>query len=451
MKLAWLSPFGCGSAIGRFSQAITDELSKHAEVDVWVSSRDDLLPTRLRLVDYNPDLPVNQWWPRGMYDFAVCNLGDHLGFHQRIFEFALRIPSVLILHDVVMHHFFAGYYQLVLRKLEAHLSRIETLYGTAARNANELALAGKATWVWETDRVVEFPMFEDCVAGALGVVTHSRFFADKVREVFSGPVQNIPLAYPADLDMPFTPRKDLAIPQNRALLLTVGNVNRNKRVDEVIEVLAADRQLAASVFYVVCGQLAADTADRLGNLISRSGLQDSVRLNGRTSDGDLRSYFRAADVCINLRNPAMEGGSASLVEMMLYGKAGMVSDTGVYAELPDTCVVKIRPGDERADLGRALARLLADPAMREHVGARARDYADQNCTPGIYARRLLDFLDKASGVKPVLEPVSWTARILADLGVRSDMDIARTIARITADTFCGPTDDAPWNRGPAAK
>ena len=209
MKLAWLSPFSTKSAIGRFSQTVTNELSKHVEVDLWLSSSEDLLPTSLNICEYNPELPLDQWWPRDVYDFAICNFGDHLEFHRRIFEFSRKVPGVAILHDYVMHHFFTGYYHLVLQNFDAHLRRIEALYGSRGRQANELALSGKAGWIWDTDQVVEFPMFEDCISGSLAVVTHSRFLREKVENVFPGPVQDIPLAYPVDRGLPVLPRNEL--------------------------------------------------------------------------------------------------------------------------------------------------------------------------------------------------------------------------------------------------
>ena len=446
MKLAWLSPFSTNSAIGRFSLAVTNELSKHVEVDLWVSSREDLLPTSLNICEYNPELPLDQWWPRDAYDFAICNFGDHLEFHRRIFEFSRKVPGVAILHDYVMHHFFTGYYHLVLQNFDAHLRRIEALYGSRGRQANELALSGKAGWIWDTDQVVEFPMFEDCISGSLAVVTHSRFLREKVEKIFPGPVQDIALAYPVDRSLPVVPRNELPIPPGKLLLLTVGNLNRNKRVDEVIECLAANRELAKKVYYVACGSVDRDTAIRLRDLISRSGLDDVVRLNGHTAEAELNSYFAAADVCINLRNPAMEGGSASLAELMLHGKAGIVSDTGVYAEIPDECVLKVRPEHEREDLARVLASVVADRTLRERLGACALRYAEENFTAEVYCRRLLRFLEEAGAWKPVLEPLHRAARTLSDLKIPPDMEIVRTIARVSAEMFCGSADEAPWNR-----
>jgi glycosyltransferase involved in cell wall biosynthesis len=289
-------------------------------------------------------------------------------------------------------------------------------------------------------------MFEECVPGALGVITHSRFFSDRVHDVFPGPVQHIPLAYPVDCSAAPLSRSDLRMPADRIVLLTVGNVNRNKRVDEVIECLGANRELASKVFYLVCGYADTDTMDRLAGLIARQGLADSVRLTGHVSDEELRSYLHAAGICVNLRNPAMEGGSASLVEMMLHGKAVIVSDTGVYAEVPDSCVIKARTAHESEDLARALTALVDDAGLRKQLGERARVYAEANFTPHMYTEKLLQFLDLVSTLKPVLEPTYRAARTLFEIGIRPDSHVARNLAAVVADVFCGPADAAPWNR-----
>lgn len=446
MNLAWFTPFSTASAIGRFSQAVTGELSKHVRVDLWVSGGEDLLPTSLPVLDYNPEVPLAQWWPQASYDFAVCHFGDFLDYHRRIFEFSRKVPSVAVLHDFVMQHFFAGYYQLVVKDLDAHLRRIEALYGEPAREWNARALRGETPWVWETADVVRFPMFEDCISGALGVVTHSRFFREKVERVFPGPVEDIPLAYPIHRDPPAVPRQALPVPAGRLLLLTVGNVNRNKRAEEVVEAIAADRAVAAKVFYLICGQVEPAARERLQGLIANRRLEDTVRLHGRVSASELHSLFLAADICINLRNPAMEGGSASLAEMMLYGKPGIVSDTGVYAEVPDGCVLKVRPEHEHEDLAAALASLVNDPGARRRLGVRAREHAEANFTPAAYAQRLLAFLDDLRTLKPVLDPVHRAARMLNDFNIPPEMEIGRTVAGMAADLFCGPAGRAPWNR-----
>jgi glycosyltransferase involved in cell wall biosynthesis len=237
-----------------------------------------------------------------------------------------------------------------------------------------------------------------------------------------------------------------SLPPGKLLLLTVGNLNRNKRVDEVIAYLAADRDLAARVYYLVCGDVELSARERLERLIRSTGLADTVRLTGRVGAAELHSLMKAADICINLRNPAMEGGSASLVELMLYGKAGVVSDTGVYADMPDDCILKVRPEREAEDLADALSRLVSDAALRKRLGLRAREYAESNFTPSAYAGRLLAFLDDVGSLKPVFLPAYRASRILSDMNIRPDMPIVRTVAEMCAEMFCRPADSAPFNR-----
>ena len=45
--------------------------------------------------------------------------------------------------------------------------------------------------------MIRFPLFEEAVRGALGVITHSTFLKQHVESCFSGPVARISLAYDA--------------------------------------------------------------------------------------------------------------------------------------------------------------------------------------------------------------------------------------------------------------
>lgn len=446
MKIAWFTPFARESAIGRYSQAVTNALVEEAEVDLWLADRNDLLDTVLPIFEYDPALPLDHWWPYGRYDFAVCQIGDHLGNHRKIYEFSRRIPSIIVLHDYVMHHFLASYATSVLHDAESHHRRVEQRYGDSAREANALARAGKAPWICGSERVVDFPMFEDCLCGALGVVVHSDYLARHVAAAFPGPLTKIHLAYEPHSALPVLSKRELNLPENKLLLLTVGRVNANKRVQSVIQCLADHPDLASQIHYQVCGDIEPSYRAALEGLIGRLGLSETVRLNGHTSDIDVRSCFHWADVCINLRFPAMEGASASLAELMLYGKAGIVTDTGVYAEIPNDCVLKVRPDHEAEDLSRALRLLIENPNLRDDLGAAAQRFARENFSPATYARRLLAFLKEVQQVKPVLSMLNRTSSILSEMGVQPGTEIVRTVAELSKELFGGDSSEAPWNK-----
>ncbi len=446
MRIAWFTPFTKKSAIGRFSQAVTRELAKEIQVDLWLADRNDPLVTALPTFDYDPRQPLKEWWPRDAYDFAICNLGNYLDYHRELFEFSRKVPSVIVLHDYVMHHFFAGFAESVLRDMNSHCRRLEELYGDAAREANALARAGKAPCIWNSDRVAEFPMFEDTLRGALGAVVHSDYLRAKVAPVFPGPLKKIHLAYEPHSELPVLSRKELNLPEDRLIALTVGHVNTNKRIARVIECLANNPDLASRIYYRVCGHIEPSYRRELETLIQRSRLSATVNLSGQASDIDVRSCFHWADLCINLRYPAMEGASASLAESMLYGKAAIVTDTGVYSEIPDNCVLKVRPDRESEDLASALRRLMDSADLREQIGVAALEFARENFTPAKYAEQLLAFLIEVQGTKPVLSLLNRTSRILAEIGVQPGMEIVGTVAEMSKELFCGDASQAPWNK-----
>src|SRR5215469_9461373 len=109
MKIAWFTPFHKASAIGRFSAYVTPEIAKSVDVDIWHPAADETHPTSLRTIVCPPTLDLGPENLAG-YDLCVYNLGDHLPFHEKIFETSLRAPGMVVLHDLVMHHFFACYY-----------------------------------------------------------------------------------------------------------------------------------------------------------------------------------------------------------------------------------------------------------------------------------------------------------------------------------------------------
>ena len=446
MKIAWFTPFARRSAIGRYSQAVTNAIAKDAEVDLWLADRNNLLDTALPIFEYDPALPLDRWWLHGQYDFAVCHLGDHLGNHRKIYEFSRRVPSIIVLHDYVMHHFLASYATSVLHDAESHHRKVEQRYGDSAREANALARAGKAPWICGSERVVDFPMFEDCLCGALGVVVHSDYLARHVAGAFSGPLRKIHLAYEPQSALSILSKRELNLPENKLLLLTVGQVNANKRVRSVIQCLADHPDLASQVHYRICGDIEPSYRAELEVLIHCLGLSGTVRLNGHTSDIDVRSCFHWADVCINLRFPAMEGASASLAELMSYGKPGIVTDTGIYAEIPDDCVLKVRPDHEAEDLSRALRLLIESADLRKKLGVAAQRFARENFNPATYAHDMLAFLKEVQEVQPVLAMLNRTSSILSEMGVQSGMEIVRTVAEMSKELFCGDTSGAPWNK-----
>jgi glycosyltransferase involved in cell wall biosynthesis len=436
MRIAWFTPFGITSAIGRASKNITDQLGRRAEVHIWHPEDTKLHPSQLRLIGYSPSLDFDPSMLDG-YDLAVYNLGNYLPFHRQIFEIARKAPGLVILHDFVMHHFFAAYYLEHLQDPERYRDAVVRYYGEFGARVTDDSRAGRRPWIWETDDVGDIPLFEEATRGAWGVVVHSEFFRERVSTVFPGPVRKLGLAYSLEAPARAARRGDLNIPAGRIMIVTIGHVNPNKRIHSVLEVLARRPDLKEAVYYVVIGPCDESYRLRLDQLAAASNLDGSLHFTGYASDELLKSYLALSDICINLRHPFTEGASASAIEEMLYGKAVVVTNAGFFRELPDDCVRKVEAATEVEDLERAIEELVSDSRARRALGDHARTYAESHFRADDYASGILDFCNELLAAKPILQHTDRVGSILAEMGVTADMPVVDTAARICSQMFCG--------------
>jgi glycosyltransferase involved in cell wall biosynthesis len=450
MKIAWVTPLSARSAIGQVTVRVAEQLRRVADVELWFADQDALVPTDLPIAQFSLSQDFEDRLRR--YDAVLYNFGDNYPFHRNVFLMSQRVPGIAILHDFVLHHFFADYFFERPDGAEAYFQAMERAYGRAGREAAVASFrASGPDWqvredvphVWATDRVVDFPLFEPALHHATGVVVHSNFLLDRVRHVSDAPSRRLflPAAQPAAA---VSEHMDLDVPADRLVLLTIGHVNANKRVLDVVEVLGAHPDLAKRVHYVVLGALpggayVAELRARIGEL----GLQNTVRLLGRRSDAELQAWLARAAVCLNLRHPVMEGASASLTDQMMAGKTVIVTNAGVYAETPDDCVVKIEPGREVETLPAVLRRLIDDGVEREARGRRSREYAEANFGADRYAEGLMEFIVETGGFAAMAQYTGRVGGVLKAMGVRPGMAIMDTVSEISADLFSEPVT-SPW-------
>ncbi len=424
MRVAWFTPLSEKSAIARFSVVAASALSRLAHVDLCHFETGAIREAAMSTRRFPSAVAVDDR-TLDSYDVIVYNFGNFLPFHREIYLLSRRRPGICILHDFVMHHFFAAYYLDHLQNPGAYASLIERTYGADAPPGGR---------VWETNEVVRFPLFEEAVRSALGVVTHSRFFKEHVEKSFAGPVTRIPLAYDVGLKGPAVSRAQIGLTPDQILIVTVGHVNPNKQIDRVIEAIGELSPLPQSLVYAVLGTSAPEYERKLRAIAKSQKLDGVVRFLGEVPDDVLRAYLSNADICINLRFPAMEGASASVIEEMLFGKPTIVTDTGFYSELPDECVIKIQPRAE-GDLTLALKHLITDSRARARIGALAQTFAESEFSAERYAKELMDFAWEVQTAKPLLGLADRIGVELARMGIRRDAQIVDSIAREVRGTF----------------
>jgi glycosyltransferase involved in cell wall biosynthesis len=443
MKIAWFTPFSRKSAIGRFSRAVAEELKQLHFVDIWHPETGDVLQSDCPTRSFRKAEDVRHE-VLSSYDCVVYNLGNYVPFHLEIYRLSKAFPGFLILHDFVMHHFFASYLLEQQRDENAYLELIERHYGLAGLAAASAYLEGKRPPLWETDEVLRYPLFEEAVIGARGVIVHSSFFLEPARRACACPVERLHLAYPAAQAAVTRTEGDLSLPEGRVVAVSVGHVNRNKRILSVLRAIAADEHLRSRMYYVIAGPEDPTYGREIRQFAEENGLAAALQFRGYVDDATLHSLLARADFCINLRYPPTESGSASLIEQLRAGKAVVVSNAGCYVDLPDSCAMKVPVENEDSELGPVLRRLVEDSRLREQIGMRGKEFAEEHFSPGRYARDFSRAVWRMGQDAPVLSLTDTVSTELLRMGVSAGDPLIDHLAREMEQLFCrGPVADSP--------
>lgn len=295
-------------------------------------------------------------------DAVVYQMGNHPTFHGWMLPLMERVPGVVHLHDLVLHHMVAGVLndeqRLVGADYPAALDKWHT--PLEIRSATHAMLVGAP--IWNRDDVVRFPLHQVATRLATEVVVHSHYAARHVTDSFPWlPVTVIPQLYP--VVAPPRPRNSLGT------IAVMGGGQANRRFDWLVEaLLSVEPGLQQPITVEIAGSLEPEVAEALEGLV---GL-DKVRLvnHGRIDDEAFREVFKRADLMVALREPTMGETSAVVSKAMQAGLPTIVSDQGWYAELP-ACVKKIAPDAACPQkLAELLGTLAADrAAFARWVGA----------------------------------------------------------------------------------
>ncbi len=300
-------------------------------------------------------------------DAVVYQMGNHPTFHGWMLPLMERVPGVVHLHDLVLHHMVAGVLNDEQRLAGADYPAALDKWHTPLeiRSATQALRVGAP--IWNRDDVVRYPLHQVATRLATEVVVHSRYAARHVAAAFPWlPVSVIPQLYPV-----------VAPPRARKRLGTIavmGGGQVNRRFDWLVEaLLAIEPALPHPITVEVAGSLEPEVAEVLKAL---AGL-NNVRLvnHGRIADDEFWEVFERADLMVALREPTMGEASAVVSKAMQGGLPTIVSDQGWYAELP-SCVRKIAPDEACPQrLAELLRTLSSDPAEFERWAAECAELA----------------------------------------------------------------------------
>jgi glycosyltransferase involved in cell wall biosynthesis len=313
-------------------------------------------------------------------------------YHEGVRELALRLPGVLTLHDVVLHHLL----------LDITLGRDEFLpYGRQLAYdhgwVGEAVAMAKRWHAYGETPIFALPAHRALLLAQRGILVHSAWAAGVVREECPEvPVRAIPMGVPlpppadADTAAGRELRRRLGLPLDAPVLGSFGFQTPIKRTETAITALAAPG--LERVHLLIVGE-AAKVMDLEGEA-RRAGVAERVHVAGFLPYEDFAAAIAATDLCLNLRYPTAGETSASLLRVLAAGRPAVVSDYAQFADLPDAVAVKVplapRWEDEAAALAEALRRLLAAPERLAAMGAGAREHVRRHHAPESSAEAVID-------------------------------------------------------------
>lgn len=412
LRLVMFTPARQSSAIGRMAALVTRALLAAGHKVTVVRTEASHLQSA-EIHDFSA--PVIDWNNRpevlrhvSMCDATIYQIGNHYGFHEGGLQWLAECPGLVCLHDFFLGHLFTGWAETRRVQANAVLRAWYDLnepdeYFKHAYSEAIIALTSAT-----------MPMTEWICAQADAVITHSQWGCSRVMKSCPGPVRVVPLAYDAQGAVAGDTADTLATRAKPApsggqqppwKLITIGHINPNKRVGNVIRAIGHSDLLKARVSYELLGEIEADMRASLSQLANDLGV--SLTILGPVDDTTLGNAIQQSDAVSCLRWPALEAASASAIESMLHGKAVIVTDTGFYRELPDDCVIKISPLNETDEIQTALESMLRDPETFLILAAKAKTWATKTFTGENYAQQLVDTLISSSRANPSRDAIAF--------------------------------------------
>lgn len=376
-RIAYASPLNpAPSGISDYSEELLPFLAQYAEIVPYAD--DELRPTNPDLLRHMPPRPLGRLardHQRQPYDAIIYHMGNS-PVHAGIWRAMQRTPGVLVLHELVLHHFMLNYAATVRRDVEGYRAEAARRYGAEGARVAGLMMRGRFV-----EAAFELPFCEPVLAAAEGLIAHSQYVLSGARALRPGlPAAHVPMGVPLPPAIPRAEaRARLGLPPDALILASFGHINPYKRVDAVLRTLQTLRESQPNLRYILVGSVSANYD--LPAVIARSGLDQIVSATGYVDRAAFEDYVAAADICVNLRHPTAGETSASLLRLLGAGKPTLVTASGSFAELPPGVAAQVDLDRSEADLILAYCRLLAErPGLATSMGAAARQYVAREHT-----------------------------------------------------------------------
>jgi glycosyltransferase involved in cell wall biosynthesis len=414
VRLAFLSPLPpAPTGIADYSAEVLALLAARHEIDAFhAQPAVEGLP---RGVSAQPAAEFETRHRERPYDVAVYQMGNGPD-HAFLYEPLLRVPGLLVLHDLVLHHARARHFldspaarayaadpsSAVLRdaarpSLQAYRDEVAYSYPSAGARLPEAQLATTGALL-----PYAYPLLRIPVEASRAVAVHNDYMAEAVREeVPAATVVRIPMAAepsPTDAGVVSSLRTTLGLRPDDFVVGCLGLLTPEKGIDTVGRAVARAASFLPRLRLLLVGSV--PDRERLLVQLARLGVAERTVVAGRVPLEELAAYMEAMDLAVHLRYPTARETSAALLRLLAQGRPVVMSDHEHLADVPANAVVRADLVSEEGDVTRAILRLAENDAARRSLGAAAREFARREHSPERTLAAYEDALERARAAAP---------------------------------------------------
>ncbi|MGC9397904.1 MAG: glycosyltransferase [Anaerolineae bacterium] len=349
LRLAFWSPINpCRSGISDYSEQLLVELSKLADVDIFV---DGYQGTNTPFFDSFPTFDGRAYpylAQHRSYDMSIYQVGNN-PLHRYMYNPLFKWPGVVTLHDIYIYHFVHAAIMLE--------GRVDEFWDEVAFcEGSSVAQKARVDYLKGVLDDYTLALNKRIVLRSRGVIVHSSWAQRQINQYEEAPpVRTIPMGL---LDLPDDGgrfgrivRRLLGLPEDGFVFGVFGNIHRVKRITTILNAFARVRKQYPTAILFIMGKADISVSDVIASLQDdpSSSRHRGIHLHlGYVPYDFMLMSMQAVDVGLNLRYPTVGETSASLSNLLGQRKPTIVSDIGSYAEYPDKCCPKV-PVDSREE------------------------------------------------------------------------------------------------------
>lgn len=363
--------------------------------------------------------------------------------HTDVRAAAMRLPGVVTLHDVVLHHLL----------LDETIGRGEWVPYRERLVADHGWIGEAVAWgVWwgvhGHAQQFSLPAHRALLRRQRGVLVHSEWAARRVLETdpeIAARVvpMGVPLPPPPSAEAGRDFRLRHRLPPDALVLGSFGFQTPMKRTGSIVAALASAE--LASAHLVIVGEVA-EVLD-FDHAARAAGVADRVHVLGYVPFAEFEAAIAAVDICLNLRYPTAGETSASLLRVLACGRPAVLSEYGQFAELPAEIALQVplraSEREEGEGLAAAVAGLFAEPNRLRAMGAAARRHVEREHDPARAARAIVEACAELAPLAP-RDGGLPSAAAGARVSVPPPSILLQSALRGRLEVFGA---DLPWNEG----